>query len=302
MSRLWSLLELQRVLLMDGAMGTELQKRGWTPEQCAESWNLTRPEFVRGVHRSYRDAGATCFLTNTFQANPTALAAHGCADELEEIIAAGVRLARGVAGAPGFVFGDIGPVHDAVGVEFGDLDALARIVAAFDGVEGLLLETCSTPRALTAVEFICRRVDAFEGVPVLLSVTYHCHSDGSITSRSGHAPETFARHAAGHGVAALGVNCGRDVGLRAVAEIVRRYRAATDLPLFARPNAGTPTPHPDGWHYPVTPAAFAAAAPELLAAGVVALGGCCGTTPEHIAALRPIIEEWNARREGRIMT
>src|SRR5262245_19356851 len=141
MSRLWSLLESPRVLLMDGAMSTELQKRGWKPGQCAESWNLTRQEVVRGVHRSYRDAGATCILTNTFQAHPLALARHGQEEQLEEIITAGVRLARNVAGSTGVVLGDIGPIHDANGEEFGDLGALDRVVSAFEGVEGLLLET-----------------------------------------------------------------------------------------------------------------------------------------------------------------
>src|SRR5262249_41650204 len=98
------------------------------------------------------------------------------------------------------------------------------------------------------------------------------------------------------GVDALGVNCGRDLAVGDAAEVVRRYRQETDLPLFARPNAGTPAFVDGKWVYSWTPALLARALPELLKAGVAMVGGCCGTTPEHIAALRPVVEAWN---EGR---
>jgi 5-methyltetrahydrofolate--homocysteine methyltransferase len=99
-----------------------------------------------------------------------------------------------------------------------------------------------------------------------------------------------------HGLAALGgVNCGRDVGMGELIEIVRRYRAVTDLPLFARPNAGTPARRGEDWVYPESPAALAERLPELLEAGVALVGGCCGTTPSHIAAFRAVVEAWNGR-------
>src|SRR5262249_5825973 len=139
-----------------------------------------------------------------------------------------------------------------------------------------------------------------EDVPVLLSLAYLRRADGALVTYSGHAPETFARHASRHGVAALGVNCGRDVGLEEAAEVVRRYRRATDLPLFARPNAGTPSLAGGEAVYPRTPALMAGGLPELLEAGAAMVGGCCGTTPAHIAAFRPVVEAWNdqlARQE-----
>ena len=129
-------------------------------------------------------------------------------------------------------------------------------------------------------------------MPLLLSLSYH-RKGGELVTYSGHRPETFARHAARHGVAALGVNCGKEIDLPDVAEVVRRYRQETDLPLFARPNAGTPSPH--GTH-PRSPEAMAAWAPALIAAGVTMIGRCCGTTPAHVAAFRPAVEAWNARR------
>jgi 5-methyltetrahydrofolate--homocysteine methyltransferase len=140
-------------------------------------------------------------------------------------------------------------------------------------------------------------VSWLESVPVLLSLTYQRHASGELCTRSKHPPEWFAMQAKPYGVAALGVNCGRDIGMEDVIDIVRRYRQVTDLPLFARPNAGTPAADGERLIYPHTPEQMAARLPELLEAGASMVGGCCGTTPEHIAAFRPIIDEWNAHNE-----
>src|SRR5205823_3894147 len=121
-----------------------------------------------------------------------------------------------------------------------------------------------------------------ESLPLLLSLTY-LRKNGELMTFSGHRPETFARHAERHSVAALGVNCGKEIDLPDVVEIVRRYRQETDLPLFVRPNAGTPSA--DGT-YPRSPEAMAAWLPALVAAGATMVGGCCGTTPAHVAAFR----------------
>jgi methionine synthase I (cobalamin-dependent) len=162
---------------------------------------------------------------------------------------------------------------------------LKRTVESLDGVDGLLLETCSSPAALAAIEFVLHRVAWASEVPLLLSLTYHVVAGVAVTF-SGHRPETFARHAARHGVAALGVNCGKDIDVPTMAAILRRYRGETDLPLFARPNAGTP--RPDG-SYPLSAADMAAGAAELVEAGAVMVGGCCGTTPGHIAACAGVL-------------
>jgi 5-methyltetrahydrofolate--homocysteine methyltransferase len=169
---------------------------------------------------------------------------------------------------------------------------LGRILASLEGVDGFLFETCSSPRALSAVQYAFHRIAGIEA-PLLLSLSYHRQHGGRLVTISGHAPETFARHAECHGIAALGVNCGRDVSMDDIIEIIRRYRAETDLPLFARPNAGTPTKQGDQWIYPHTPEATTARLSELLEAGVSIVGGCCGTTPAHIAAFRTVIDGWN---------
>jgi 5-methyltetrahydrofolate--homocysteine methyltransferase len=163
------------------------------------------------------------------------------------------------------------------------------------GVDALLLETYSDPLALFTARH-CRVVSWSESVPILLSLTYERQANGELCTHSRHPPEWFAMQAKQYGIAALGVNCGRDIGMDDLIAIVRRYRKVTDLPLFARPNAGTPARDGDHWAYPTGPQEMAARLPELLEAGIRMIGGCCGTTPAHIAAFRPIVNEWNARR------
>jgi 5-methyltetrahydrofolate--homocysteine methyltransferase len=295
MGPLWQILHSGEVLLLDGAMGTQLQERGLRPGECAALWNVTRPADVRSIHRAYRQAGARALLTNTFLSSPLDLARHGLADRLDEINGAALDLARAVAGRDCFVLGDIGPILGPGQTEFADRKALGRTIASLAGADGFLFETCSSPDVLAAVEYVLHRCPQVESAPLMLSLTYLRDGSGRLVTHSGHGPETYARHAARHGVAVLGVNCGREIDLDAVLEIVRRYRAETDLPLLVRPNAGTPENVGGQWHYPRTAEQMAARVPELLDAGVRLIGGCCGTTPEHIAAFRDAIQRWRDR-------
>jgi len=167
-----------------------------------------------------------------------------------------------------------------------------RGAAGAHAPDAILLEACSSPR----VRYALARLRSQSNLPLLLSLTYLRDERGRLVTSSGHSPEWFAERARGFGADALGVNCGRDIGMGEVIEIVRRYRAVTDLPLFARPNAGTPIKKGKRWVYPHSSEAMATRLPELLEAGVSMVGGCCGTTPEHIAAFRPVIDKWNRRR------
>ena len=255
-----------RFWLMDGAMGTRLLPLGLP---CVALANLTHPAQLRAIHRSYADAGAEVHLTNTFQVNPVALAAHGLDGRLEEIARAAIVHSRLTGG---IVLGSVGPiVAPGQRTDFADRDALRRTLDALEGVDGLLFETCSTPSALSAVEYASHRIGWLESRPLLLSIAYRW-ADSEPRGWHGHAPEFFARHALRHGVTALGVNCGVGMGPEEVCEVLRRYRRETDLPLFARPNAGTPEE-------------FARMLPRWVAAGAGMVGGCCGTTDGHIAAM-----------------
>jgi len=279
-----------KVLLMDGAMGTELQRAGIGEGECYELWNLTHPEKVRAIHRSYVFAGAECLLTNTFQANRCSLAKHGLQEKLDEINEAGVGIARSAAGVKHFVLGDIGPDESG----FSDED-FSRIIRSLQFADALLLETWHDP---SAVLFLLKARDQKaipDEIPILLSFTYRRNLVPGVPPFVGD-PRAMASGVNCCGIAALGVNCGRDLDMDDIIHIVKKYRAVTDLPLFVRPNAGTPKRVGNQWEYPITPAMMAARLPELLEAGVSMVGGCCGTTPEHIAAFRPIIDKWNARK------
>jgi 5-methyltetrahydrofolate--homocysteine methyltransferase len=279
-----------RVLLMDGAMGTELQRAGIGEGECYEAWNLTHPDKVRAIHQAYVDAGAEVLLTNTFQANPIALSKYGIDNQLESIFRRAIQLARSVAGPKRFVVADVGPFeHDNV-----SLDEARRIRACIREADAALLETCSDLGSLGAI-LKCRPLQpGAEDCPFLFSWTYLRTADGWIQTITRRSPKLAARKPYGH--VALGVNCGRDIGMDEIIEIIRCYRKVTDLPLFARPNAGTPTRVGNHWVYPLTPEKMADHLPELLEAGVSMVGGCCGTTPEHIAAMRPIVDAWNKKR------
>jgi 5-methyltetrahydrofolate--homocysteine methyltransferase len=265
-------------LLMDAAMGTQLFAAGL---HCPEHANLEAAGQVRAIHAAAALAGARVLLTNTFQLNPLALARHGLEQHLESIACKAIHLAR-MGGHNTWVLGDVGPMGSpGRNEEFADREALAQVLAALEAADGILFETCSSPAVLSAVQFALHRVGEIEGMPLLLSLTYHRNDAGELVTFSGHCPETFARHAARHGVSALGVNCGKEIDIPDVCEVLRRYRDYTDLPLFARPNAGTPDAKS---RYPRSAEQMAAGVPALLAAGASMIGGCCGTTAEHVAA------------------
>jgi methionine synthase I (cobalamin-dependent) len=247
---------------MDGAMGTELQRltRSLSFPRF-DHFNLARPDLVRAVHRAYREAGAGVLLTNTFQTTSHA----------PEIWTAALHLARAEAGAACHVLADIGPV------EVMTPDSAACVLHACRCADGVLLETWSSLDTLHA--FAAAR--AVDDPPLLVSFTYQRDNAGrELRTFLDVSPEECARAAVAAGAVALGANCGKEVGMADMLELVQRYRRVCALPLFVRPNAGTPV----GTRYPRTRQEMADALPALLKEGVAMVGGCCGTTPAHIRA------------------
>jgi 5-methyltetrahydrofolate--homocysteine methyltransferase len=284
---------------MDGAMGTELQRAGLQEGECAERWNLTRPDQVRQIHSSYRQAGSQCFLTNTFQSHPAALRKHGLEDQLEAINQAALALARSIAGTEGFVLGDIGPFSSRPNDDEAELRSMFRVARSLATADALLFETCSHFSTFVIVNATRQFLTTFAKVPILVSFTFQRIADGAIETFDGRDARFCAKSAQEAGVEALGVNCGREISMQDIKHILQDYRQETDLPLFARPNAGSPL-RPNGhWNYPQTPGQMATRLPQLLEAGVSMIGGCCGTTPAHIAAFQPIVEHWNSQARKR---
>jgi 5-methyltetrahydrofolate--homocysteine methyltransferase len=290
MSEFLKSLRAGKTLLMDGAMGTELQRAGATQAECFELWNLTRAEQVRAIHHSYVDAGAMILLTNTFQANPESLGKYGAGDRLGDIFHAAIDNARSVAGPDRFVLADVGPMAKV------DAATASLIVNAAKSADAMLLETWSDP---SSVEFFSDAAAAQtrHHLPLLVSFTFWRPQPGAdLCTFAGFSPEACAGSAQRIAAAALGVNCGRALAHSDFLEIIQRYCAVTDVPVFARPNAGTPARVGESWAYPKTPGDIAASLPALLQAGACMIGGCCGTTPEYISAFHWVIEEWNSKR------
>ncbi len=264
-------------------MGTELQRAGIDSTECFELWNLTHPERIRGIHQAYIDAGTRCILTHTFQSNPTALRRHGLENKLHEINQAAVANARRAGKEGCYVIGDIGPFSDT------STESVRQLVDSFAGVDALLVETAADLTNLAAVAE-CAPAE----LPLFASFAF-LRMNKTLQTSKGLTPEACASNATKLRLHAIGVNCGREIGMTEVIEIVKRFQRETDLPILARPNAGTPTRTGSGWSYPQSAQMMAEGLTELLATGVAMVGGCCGTTPQHIAAFRPIVDAWNAR-------
>lgn len=270
-----------RVLVCDGAMGSVLYERGVFVNQAFEALNEGQPELVTDVHRAYVEAGAEVIETNTFGANRAKLSGFGLSDRVAEINRTGVRLARD-AGAR-FVAGAIGPTGGTVGPGGAlSADDAASVVAEqatallAAGVDLVLLETFPEVAELLSALDAVRRLSA---VPIVAQVS--TGDDG--LSRDGVAPERFAVQLLDHGATVIGVNCGP--GPAATLESVERLAEATSAPLSAQPNAGEPR-EVEGRRLSLSsPEFFASYARRLVAEGVGLVGGCCGTTPAHIARI-----------------
>ncbi|HEY1206153.1 MAG: homocysteine S-methyltransferase family protein [Bryobacteraceae bacterium] len=271
-------------LITDGAWGTELQKRGLAAGEVPDSWNLEHPERVEEVGVAYRAAGSRVILTNTFRSNPIALAASGLEGATEALNRAGVAISRKAAAGEALVFASIGPTGKLLMT--GDVKpdevraAFARQAAALAeaGADALVMETMSDVEEAALALAAARET----GLPVIVSFAFDSGRKHDRTM-TGATPEQAARVAQEGGAAAVGANCG--AGPDAFAEICRRLRAACDLPVWLKPNAGLPAVVDAQVLYSASPEDFAASAMELLAAGASFVGGCCGTSPEFIRAL-----------------
>jgi len=272
-----------RVLTGDGAIGTMLYARGVGLDNNFEHLNLTDPALVLDLARQYVAAGAEVIETNTFGANYTRLAAIGLGDKVAAINRAGASIAREAAsGSDLLVAGSVGPLLRLKGEEqelnATAMEAFFRVQCAAlaeGGVDLLLLETFSSLDQLLAAV----RAAAETGLPVSASMAF---LEGG-RSGDGTTVEAFAAAAEEAGVDILGANCG--AGPLELVKVVRRLAALTAKPISAYANCGFPEYHEGRYIYRATPGYFAAMAEEMVAAGANLIGGCCGTTPDHIASL-----------------
>ena len=274
----------QKPLILDGGMGTLLQAKGLKPGELPELWNLTHPEEIIAIQKTYYDSGSNVVNTNTFGANPLKFDR----ETLTEIVHAAIdcaRAARDASDTPHekFIALDIGPSGKML-APLGDLDfedavkcfsEVIRIGAEY-GVDLVFIETMNdsyeTKAALLAAKESC-------DLPVFVSNAYG--ADGKLMT--GASPEAMVAMLEGMGADAIGVNC--SLGPKALAPIVDAYLAAASVPVLVKPNAGLPKVVDGKTVFDVLPDEFAEDVAAMLAKGVSIAGGCCGTTPDHIRAL-----------------
>lgn len=284
-----------RVLLSDGAMGTQLQRAGLEPGGCGEAWNLDHPDRVLAIQRGYVNAGSDILLTNTFGGCRIMLNRHEQGERTAEINRAAVAVAREALGGRGFVLGDIGPFGGLM-EPYGEI-ARADVEAAFreqakalveGGADGIIIETQT---ALEELEIGIAAAHEAGAKVVIGSVAFDRMVDeDDVRTMMGVSPERAAEFMAEHGCHIAGLNCGTGVDMRFAADIVKRYIKTSGLPVMAQPNAGQPVLVNMQVQYNETPEEMSAGLPGLLAAGARIVGGCCGSTPDHIRMFRKILD------------
>lgn len=272
-------------VITDGAWGTQLQERGLPIGACPDEWNLSHPEAVESVARGYVAAGSQVILTNTFGANCVALGKYGLADRVASINRAGVEISRRAANSRAKVFASIGPtgvllmMGEKTAADLKQAFAEQAQALAEAGADAAVIETMSDPNeAVLAV-----RAAKAAGL-----VTVACMSFDSGKNRDrtmmGTTPEQAAETLTQAGADVIGANCGQ--GIEGYVAIARRLKAATDRPIWIKANAGMPEIVDGKATYVMKADEFAAYAPQLVELGVAFIGGCCGTSPAFIAALR----------------
>lgn len=274
--------------VLDGAMGTMLFREGLRPGECGELWNVERSSAVMRVHQAYVAAGAMAITANTFGGSPLALARHELAQRARQFSAAGVELARRVAEGRAKVLGDLGPFGgflEPVGeTSLAELqDALTDQIQGFVDAraDGVIVETMVDPAEVEMA--VCQAKDMAEW-PVLATFTFQKSADGTFRTVMG---TTVAQAAeAAREADAVGANCGTGLSLDDYLELGAQWMAAAGgRPVLLQPNAGAPELVDGQIHYAAEPEDMAVWAAKAREIGVQIVGGCCGTTPDHIRAM-----------------
>ncbi|MBI5699001.1 homocysteine S-methyltransferase family protein [Candidatus Saganbacteria bacterium] len=276
----------RKILVMDGAMGTELMERGVRPEDCFDAQNLKKPEIVLAVHKAYVQAGADIIETNTFGANRIKLADYQLDKKVREVNLEAAKLARKAIGENGFVCGSIGPLGkmlDPLGeITFDQAaEVFAEQAKALEegGADCVSIETISDLQEMRAAVIA---VKSNTKLPVIASLTY----DEGEKTVYGTTPEVAVAVLEPLGVDVIAANC--STGPEGMLKVAKRLLAVSRVPVMVMPNAGMPELIGNRAVYQMTPEKFGAFAKKFAEMGVAIVGGCCGTGPEHIRAIKRV--------------
>jgi len=281
-----------RVLVSDGAWGTFLQQKGLKPGECPELWNLERPDDVRAIAQSYIDAGSDMVETNSFGGTCFKLEHYGLEGRVSEISEAAARLSREAAGDL-WVIASIGPtgkmllMGDVTEEELYNGFKEQAVALEKGGADAICIETMSAlDEATLAVKAAKENTDC----EIICTFTFEQTVNGDYRTMMGVSPEQAAEEMIEAGADIIGTNCGN--GIERMIDIVKALRAAApDTPILVHANAGLPKSIDGVDVFPESPAEMAGKIPALIVAGANIVGGCCGTTPEHIKAMKEVVEK-----------
>jgi len=285
-----SALQSKRVIVADGAMGTMLQKAGLPTGMAPERWLWENPDPVRDVHRAYVEAGADLILTCTFGGTQVRLERAGLAERVAEVNRRAVEVAREAAGSEVYVAGDIGPLGEFLAplgrLPYGravEIFAEQAAALAEAGVDALYIETMSDLNEVRAAIEGARQ--AGSGIPIFATLSFDRHGRTNMGVRPGQAAEALQSL----GIDAFGANCGATLEMTEGA-VAKMHEVAPQVPLVVKPNAGKP--HMVGREvvYDATPEDMAEYARRFVSLGAQVVGGCCGSTPAHIAAIAEAVK------------
>lgn len=284
-----------RVLVSDGAWGTFLHQKGLKADECPELWNLSRPEDVLEIAASYVEAGADMILTNSFGASPLKLEGYGLEKQTFELNKSAAEISRRAAGERVLVLGSMGPTGKMVmmgevapqEVYKGYMEQARGL--ADGGADGIVIETMSDPEeARLAIEAARETTD----LDIACTFTFSKNQDGVYRTMMGTDLGAYLDMAKSAGAAIIGANCGN--GTAGMIEIVRELRSLDpDIPVLVHANAGLPIYRDGKTVFPESAEEMASQIRELVAAGASIVGGCCGTTPEHIRQIVRVIKTLN---------
>lgn len=293
MNSLLQELKKGKVLVSDGAWGTMLQKRGLQIGECPESWNKTHREDVLAIAQSYIDAGADMILTNSFGGNPTKLRHFGLEDQCAQLNEAAAAISREAAGSDHYVLGSMGPT--GVIIMMGEVPeetlfegfCIQAKALASGGADIICVETMS---ALDEACLAVRAARENTECEVACTFTFEKTANGDYRTMMGVTPSDMARTLILAGASIIGANCGN--GFDEMIDIVREIREVdSETPILIHANAGKPVFEGGNTIFPETPEMMAEKVHQLVKAGANIIGGCCGTTPQHIHALAQAIEK-----------
>jgi 5-methyltetrahydrofolate--homocysteine methyltransferase len=281
------------VLVSDGAWGTFLHAKGLSPSECPELWNISHAEEVKDIPQSYLKAGADLVETNSFGANRFKISHYGLSDKVIQLNEAAAVISRQAAGSDGIVMGSVGPTGKIL--MMGEVapeeiyDAYKEQVIALEkgGVDAIIIETMSD---LDEAKLAIKAAKENTSCEVICTMTFERTVDGEYRTMMGVSPTDMVQELVPEGVDIIGANCGN--GIKDMVNIVKEIRRAdSEIPILVHANAGMPIYQDGKTIFPESPEQTAGFVKEIVSAGVNIIGGCCGTTPEHIRQIAKVVSE-----------